>query len=258
MPSRIAGGLARFALPLAIALMPLGVQAAQITVFAAASLKTALDEVAQGYAAATGDRAVMSFAGSSQLARQIEQGAPADVFISANEDWMDRLAERGAIDPASRSDLLGNGLVLVAPADRAAPVDLAAPSQVLDRLGEGRLAMALVDAVPAGIYGKAALTHLGLWPALAPHVAQADNVRAALALVSAGEAPLGVVYRTDAAADPGVAVVATFPPDSHPPIRYPAAAVTAGDVPSARRFLTYLRGPGARAAFARQGFAILE
>lgn len=223
-----------------------------ITVFAAASLKNALDEIAAGFERETGHSAVVSLAGSSALARQIRHGAPADIFISANPGWMDALEREGLIDPASRFDLLGNSLVLVAHGRGAAPVRVRPGLDIDAMLGEGRLAMTLVDAVPAGIYGKAALEWLGAWEAVAPRVAQADNVRAALALVSSGEAPLGIVYATDAAADDNVTVIGAFPADAHPPIVYPAAAASRN--PINRRFLAWLRGPAARQAFERQGF----
>ena len=230
----------------------------EITVFAAASLKNALEEVAHGFERETGHTVRISLAGSSALARQIELGAPADLFISANEAWMDRLQERGRIAATTRSDLLANRLVLIAHGADAAPVALTPGADLAGRLGNGRLAMALVDAVPAGIYGKAALTRLGLWEGLAPHVAQADNVRAALALVALGEAPLGIVYATDAQAEPRVSIVAAFPEDSHPPIRYPVAIVTGHERPETLAFLDHLHGPTAAAIFAAQGFTVLE
>ncbi len=233
-------------------------RAAEVTVFAAASLRNALDEVAAGWQAATGSTVAISYAGSARLARQIEQGAPADLFISANVDWMDRLDAAGLIDRASRRDLLGNRLVLVAHGRDAAPVELADGGDLVRRLGDGRLAMALVDAVPAGIYGKAALEELGLWAAVADRTAQTDNVRAALALVALGESPLGIVYATDAAAEDGVTVVATFPADSHPPIVYPVALTTDGRQPMARDLLAWLDSAAARAAFERQGFTVLD
>lgn len=256
-------GVFGLAAALAICLSPAAAaaEAPAVTVFAAASLKTALDEVVGRFAEETGHRAVVSYAGSSALARQIRHGAPADLFVSANADWMDRLEADGLIDPASRVDLLGNRLVLVAHGPDAAPVDLTSAVDLTARLGDGRLAMALVDAVPAGIYGKAALRTLGLWDTVAPRIAQADNVRAALALVAAGAAPFGVVYATDAVAAGGletrVTVVARFPEDAHPPIVYPAAHVAGRDNPSGARFLAFLRGPVARTAFERQGFAVL-
>lgn len=232
--------------------------AGEITVFAAASLKDALDDIAATYQAQTGDTVRVSLAGSSTLARQIEQGAPADIFISAHPGWMDRLEQAGLIAPESRVDLLGNALVLIAHGHRAPPLRIGPDMALATRLGEGRLAMALVDAVPAGIYGKAALEHLGQWPAVADRVVQAENVRAALALVSLGEAPFGIVYRSDAVADEAVTVVGTFPADSHTPIIYPAAAVADSDNPLNRAFLAFLRGDAAGAAFQRHGFDLLD
>jgi molybdate transport system substrate-binding protein len=226
-----------------------------VLVFAAASLKTALDEVAAAWTAATGRRATISYAGSNTLAKQIEAGAPAALFVSADLDWMDYLDGKGLIRPETRTNLLGNSLVLIAPKDEAQPVAIG--PGLADRLAGGRLAMADVDAVPAGRYGKAALEKLGAWAGVRDRVAQAESVRAALLLVSRGEAPLGIVYRTDAAADPNVALVATFPPDSHPPIVYPAALTTAAN-PDAVTLLAFLRSGPARAAFEKQGFAVLS
>jgi len=214
--------------------------AERATVFAAASLKSALEEVAAAYEG----EVTLVFAGSSALARQIAAGAPADLFISANVAWMDDLEARGRIVPDSRVDLLGNTLVAVAPRG-AAPAD---PFDV------PRLAMALVDAVPAGIYGKAALRHLGHWERLAPRVVQSDNVRAALAFVALGEVPLGIVYGSDAVAEPGVVVVHRFAAESHPPIVYPAARIAGG---GGAGFLAYLQTPQARAIFEAQGFEVL-
>jgi len=232
--------------------------AAEVTVFAAASMKNAMDEIAAAWTAETGDKAVVALAGSSTLARQIEQGAPADVFVSANQGWMDRLQAAGLIDGESRVDLLRNAIVLIAHGKGAEGVEIGPGFDLAGRLGDGRLAMALVDAVPAGIYGKAALKSLGAWTAVQPKVAQADNVRAALALVATGEAPYGVVYRTDAAASDDVTVVGVFPPESHPPIVYPAATIKASDNPLKARFLAFLQGPAAREAFERQGFVVPE
>lgn len=228
---------------------------AGITVFAAASTKTALDEAAAAYQAGTGRDVTLSYAGSPALARQIQLGAPADVFISANPGWMDVLQQEGLIDEASRLDLLANSLVLIAHGPGALPLDLET-ADLAGRLGESRLAMALVDAVPAGIYGKAALMALGQWSELAPKVAQTANVRAALALVASGEAPMGVVYATDARAEAGVSVIAVFPEGSHPPILYPAAAVADGNIAEAKAFLEYLQSPAAREVFAQQGFGV--
>lgn len=223
-----------------------------VTVFAAASLKTALDEIEPAFEAATGHDLTMSLAGSSALARQIEHGAPADVFLSANVGWMDHLGALGLLEPGTRRDLLGNSLVLIG---QGAPLENLA--DLPDRLGEGRLAMALVQAVPAGIYGQEALQSLGLWEEVLPQVAQVDNVRAALALVALGEAPLGIVYATDAQAEPDVSVLAEFPAISHAPIVYPSARI-AGSGAAAADFLDYLQSDAARAVFEAQGFRVLE
>jgi len=241
-----------------LALMfPAVAQADSVTVFAAASMANALAEIETGFEAASGHDLVISLAGSSTLARQIQQGAPADVFISASTDWMDLIVKEGLVEGGSRFDLLGNSLVLVAHGKDAPPVEIAEGFALSTLLGEGRLAMALVDAVPAGIYGKAALESLGIWSDVAPKVVQTDNVRAALALVALGEASYGIVYATDAAAEDDVTVVGTFPPDSHPPIIYPAADLANRDGPAEAAFLDYLRGAEARIAFERQGFTVL-
>ena len=228
-----------------------------VTVFAAASLTTALAEIEADFEAATGHDLVVSLAGSSALAQQIRQGAPADIFISASTDWMDLIAAEGLIEPGGRFDLLGNTLVLIAHG-RAAPTVAITPDFALSGLiGDGRLAMALVDAVPAGIYGKAALDHFGLWGGIADRVAQTDNVRAALALVALGEAPYGIVYATDANAAQNVTIIATFPPESHPAIVYPLARLAGRDGTGVAAMVAYLQGDAARAAFVRQGFAVL-
>ncbi|GGK30542.1 molybdate ABC transporter substrate-binding protein [Salinarimonas ramus] len=232
-------------------------RAQTVTVFAAASLTNALAEIEAGFEEETGHDLVVSLAGSSALARQIQQGAPADVFVSASPDWMDVLEAEGLIEPGTRVDLLGNAIVLVAHGRDGEPVEIGPGLDLAGMLGDGRLAMALVEAVPAGIYGKAALESLGLWASVEPLVAQADNVRAALALVAAGEAPYGIVYATDAAAEDDVTVIGTFPSDSHPPIVYPAAAIAGRDGAATADFLAYLRTPPAREAFERQGFVVL-
>jgi molybdate transport system substrate-binding protein len=246
------------ALGLVAALLPAGAALAdRITVFAAASLTNAMAEIEAGFEAATGHEVAVSLAGSSALARQIQQGAPADIFISANPGWMDALESDGLLETGTRVDLLRNSLVLIAHGPEAAPVEIGAGLDLAGLLGERRLAMALVEAVPAGIYGKAALESLGLWESVAPRVAQADNVRAALALVATGEAPYGIVYATDAVAEEDVTVIGTFPAASHPPIVYPAADLANRDVAAEAAFLDYLRGPEARAAFERQGFIVV-
>jgi molybdate transport system substrate-binding protein len=229
----------------------------QTTVFAAASLKNALDAVNASWSQDEGRQATISYAGSSALARQIEQDAPADLFISADLDWMAYLSERNLIDTASERRLLGNRIVLVAPADSTVELSIAPGFDLAAALGDGRLAMANVDAVPAGRYGKAALESLGVWHGVADKVAQAENVRAALQLVALGEAPLGIVYQTDAAAEPGVRVIDTFPEDSHDPIIYPAALIAGSENSQAAAFLDYLEGDAARAIFVDQGFTVL-
>lgn len=237
-----------------LALLATPARADDLVVFAAASLKTALDAVAAEFAGATGHRVALSYAGSSQLARQIALGAPADVFVSANTAWMDALETEGRLAPGTRRDLLGNSLVLVARDPGAGEIDLADPGALPARLGDGYLAMALIEAVPAGIYGKAALEALGLWADVAPQVAQVDNVRAALALVATGAVPLGIVYASDAVAEPRVHVVAHFPETSHSPIIYPVAAVAGRDGPATRAFLDHLHSEAARTIFEAQGF----
>ncbi|MBZ9936394.1 molybdate ABC transporter substrate-binding protein [Mesorhizobium sp. BR1-1-16] len=254
---RLAFALAGLAF-LTAPLTALPASAADIKVFAAASLKEALDAAAKAYTATTGQAVVASYAGSSALARQIEAGAPADIFFSADLDWMNELAEKGLIDPATRKTLLGNTLVLVAPADSAATISIGPDFPLAAALGaDGKLAMAAVASVPAGKYGKAALTKLGVWNAVAPHVAEADNVRGALAFVARGEAPFGIVYGTDAKAESGVKVVGTFPEDSHPPIVYPIALIKASTNPDAKAFLEWLVSPEAQPAFEKAGFTII-
>lgn len=235
---------------------------AEITVFAAASLKEALDAVAADYSRQAGDKVTVSYAASSALARQIENGAPADLFISADLDWMDYLAERKLIDPATRKNLLGNQLVLIAPAAATAALKIAPNFALAAHLGHDKLAMANPDSVPAGKYGKAALQALGVWPAVERQVARAANVRAALVLVARGEAPYGIVYRSDALAEPKVRIVDSFPAGSHQPIVYPLAltahAKSGASVPAAQRFAAYLQGEGAAALWKKFGFTVLH
>lgn len=230
--------------------------AGEVTVFAAASLKNALDTIAADWQAETGNSAVIAYDGSAKLARQIQQGAPADVFISAAEDWMDVLQDEGLIRPETRRDLLGNRLVLIAHGTAPA-VTIGAGLDLTGMLGGGKLAMGQVDSVPAGQYGKAALESLGLWASVQGDVAQVDNVRAALALVAQGEAPLGIVYASDAVAEDNVTVIGTFPADSHKPIVYPAALLTNAADAADRAFLDHLSSDQAKAAFAAQGFVPL-
>jgi molybdate transport system substrate-binding protein len=237
---------------------PFAAFAADPIVFAAASLKDALDDAAALYKQQTGADVTLNYAGSSTLAKQIEQGAPADIFFSADTDWMDYLEERGLIDKDSRVTLLGNAIVLVVPKASDVTIKIAPGMPLAEVLGkDGHLAMANVDSVPAGRYGKAALEHLGVWDAVADKVVQADNVRAALAFVAAGEAPLGIVYATDAAAEPAVRIVDAFPADSHPPIRYPVALTASSQNPDAAAFLDFLTSDTARPAFEKQGFVLV-
>jgi molybdate transport system substrate-binding protein len=247
-------------LALAVPLLP-GVVRAQgggMVVFAAASLKTALDEIAAAWAKDTGKPAPrISYAASSALARQMEQGAPADLFISADLDWMDYAAGKNLIRPDSRFNLLGNKIVLIAPRDSRTTTLALTGGDLAKALAGGKLSMGNVDAVPAGKYGKAALEKLGAWSSVRDSIAQAENVRAALVLVARGEAPLGIVYGTDAAAEPGVKVVATFPAESHPPITYPAALARESKNANAKNFLDFLRSAKARAVFEKQGFTVL-
>ena len=242
------------AVVLAVSLVPGYALAAEITVFAAASLKNAMDEVAEQFERETGHRAVMSFAASSVLARQIQFGAPADVFISANTEWMDLLQREGLIAADSRFDLAGNRLVLIAHDQFTAQVSISSDVNLAGLLGDSYLAMALVDAVPVGIYGKTALEHLGLWDSVSANVAQSDNARAALALVSSGEARFGIVYATDAKADANVSIIGAFPATAHAPIVYPVAAVSQGRIALAEEFLNFLRKPVATEIIGRHGF----
>ncbi|MFC3675433.1 molybdate ABC transporter substrate-binding protein [Ferrovibrio xuzhouensis] len=256
---RPASSLAVFALAAALFVAAPAAHAADLLVFAAASLKNALAEVDAGWAGTARGKAAgvkTSFAGSSALARQIEAGAPADLFISADLDWMDYLQKEDLVKTATRGTLLGNAIVLVAPQDGGpASARIADLPALLGK--DARLAMADTRAVPAGKYGKAALEHLKLWDGVSGRIAQAENVRAALALVARGEAPFGIVYATDAAAEPKVRVVARFPAGSHPPILYPAAVLAASTNPAAAAYLDYLHGPAAAAIFARNGFTVL-
>jgi molybdate transport system substrate-binding protein len=261
-------------------------QSRDVLVFAAASLKNALDEVAAQWQRESGKKVAISYAASNTLIKQIEQGAPADMFISADLDWMDygqqkgliKQIEQGApadmfisadldwmdygqqkglIKPDTRSNLLGNRLVLVAPKDSNVTADIKPGFDLAALLKGGRLAMGNVDAVPAGKYGKASLEKLGAWDGVKDKIAQAESVRAALLLVARGEAPLGIVYQTDAAADPTVKIVGTFPENTHPPIIYPIALTKDSTNPDALAFLNFIRSPAARPIFERQGFTVL-
>ena len=236
---------------------PLSARAEEVpvTVFAAASLKTALDEAAGLWRKAGHPAPVLSYAASGALAKQIEAGAPADVFIGADLDWMDYLQGKSLIDPASRVALFGNRLVLIAPRESPLTARIAPGFALAGLIGTGRMAVGEARSVPAGKYARAALDHLGVWEAVSGHLAETDNVRAALALVSRGEASVGIVYQTDAAADPGVKVLDTFPADSHPAILYPGAVVAASGNGAARAFLAFLASEDAWPVFARQGFS---
>lgn len=228
-------------------------------VLAASSMQEALEEAADAWAAQGHPRPVLSFAGSSALARQVEAGAPGDLFVSADEEWMDRLVAEGHIAPATRRDLAGNRLVLVAPAGPPVSLSLAPGVDLSARLGRnGRLAIGEPETLPAGRYGKAALTALGAWPRVAGRLAIADSVRGALALVARGEAPLGVVYATDARAEPSVQVAGVFAANTHPPIRYPMAQLVSSSHPDAAGFAAFLTSPDGQAILARYGFTPVD
>lgn len=248
---------------LVIALLLPGLAAAEtVTVFAASSLKNALDPIAAQWQADTGTEVVVSYEGSAKLAKQIAEGAPADLFISASTQWMDVLAADGLILPDSRKEILGNSLVLVAAGQGVPPVEIVTGFDLKGLLGDGKLSMGTLQSVPAGQYGQEALQSLGVWPAVEANVAQSENVRAALALVASGEAPYGIVYASDAVADDAsgdkVTVVGTFPRDSHTPIVYPAAVVASSANPEAQLFLDALSSEAAAAVFTAQGFIVLK
>lgn len=232
-------------------------QAAEVVVFAAASLRPALDQVASDFEGATGHQVTISYAGSNALARQIIDGAPADIFLSAAENWMDEVEKAGLVTAGTRRDLLGNRLVLVAHGNQAPPVEIGVGFDLVGLLGEGKLAMGLVDAVPAGQYGKAALQSLGLWDSVKANVAQSENTLASLMLVARGEAAYGIVYATDAAASDLVTVIGTFPAESHPPITYPGALLTGATDAADRAFFDALSQDASDARFAAQGFLVL-
>lgn len=236
--------------------LPARAQSAAPVVLAAASLQEALGEAADAWARQRHQRPVLSFAGSSALARQVEAGAPADLFISADEAWMDHIDQRGLLASGSRRVIAGNRLVLIAPLDSPVKLRIAKGFPLARALGAGRLAMADPAAVPAGRYGLAALEALGVWAVVEPRVVRSENVRAALALVERGEAPLGIVYATDAAASRKVRVVGVFPASSHPPIRYPAAQLKTAKAKDASAFLAFLGSRQARVILARHGFSV--
>ena len=246
------------AIVLAVLAEPAFAQSREVVVLAAASLKNALDDATAAWTTQTGRATRISYAASSQLAKQIEAGIPADLFISADVPWVDYVAERKLIKLASRVDFLGKEIVLIAGKNSKVGIIIDKGFPLRAALGDGRLAMANIDAVPAGKYGKASLEALGVWPSVADRVAQAENVRMAMMLVSRGEAPLGIVYRTDAAADPGVRIVGTFPSGSHPPIIYPMALLASSTKPDAEALVAFLRSPAARLLFEKQGFTVLN
>lgn len=232
-------------------------QAGDATVYAAASLRDALGEVAKAFEAESGKIIDISFAASSALARQIEAGATADMFMSADTDWMDYLQQRQLIEESSRRNLLSNRLVLIAEQSSQISLKIADGFDVLGALGDGRLSVADPDSVPAGKYARAALTSLGVWNGVAGRLVRAENVRVALTYVARGEAPLGIVYETDAKSEPKVKIVDVFPADSHPPITYPIA-LTPNASATAKDFLSYVEGPKAADAFKKYGFITLE
>lgn len=233
------------------------VRAQEVTIFAAASLTDAMKDISATWSQAGHKPLRLSFGASSALARQIEQGAPANVFASADLKWMDYLAEKGLIAPDTRKNLVGNELVLIVPAEKARKITIAPNLDLAVLLGAGgRIATGDPAHVPVGLYAKEALTKLGLWDAVAPRLARTEDVRAALLLVERGEAPAGIVYATDAAASPRVAVAGAFPPDSYAPVVYPFAVTKSGDTAEARAVMTFLAGPGSRAIFVKRGFKV--
>src|SRR3984957_1319988 len=225
----------------------------ELVVFGAASLTNVLQDIGTAYTAQTGQHVSFSFAASSVLARQIEAGTRADVFVSADEDWMDYLQTRNLIDPKTRHDILMNRLVLIAPATSDIKLKIAPHFALAAALGKERLATGDPGSVPVGRYARAALTNLGVWSEVSSHIVPAEDVRSALAFVARGETPLGIVYETDALVEKRVRIVDTFPEDSHAPITYPVALVVTAK-PEARAFVAYLRSPAGRAVFAHYGF----
>jgi molybdate transport system substrate-binding protein len=229
----------------------------QITLFAASSLKESMDAISAQWTKKSGQKVVVSYAASSALAKQIEQGAPADIFISADREWMDYLQQRNKVAANTRFNLVGNGLVLIVPASSTqASISLNKPDAFLQALGDGRLAVAETGSVPAGRYAKQSLTKMKAWDSVSNKLAQGENVRAAMAFVARGESPLGIVYATDAKAEPKVRVIAIFPDDSHDAIVYPAAAVAATSPESTKGFLKFLQGSQAKTIFKQAGFTL--
>src|SRR5215831_17153088 len=257
MMSRFAGFLLGLVVLWGAAQSPAVAEDKTLTVFAAASMKNALDDIDAAFTAKTGVKVNASYAASSTLAKQIEQGAPADVFISADTDWMDYAVSKGTINDATRVNLLGNSIVLIAPKDSKIEQITIGPGFDLAKLaGDGKIATGDVTSVPVGKYAKAALEKLGAWTAAEPKFAMAESVRAALTLVARGEAAIGIVYSTDAKVEPGVKVIGTFPADSHPPIIYPVAATSTAK-PETTSYLTFLRSMAAKNIFEKYGFKFL-
>jgi molybdate transport system substrate-binding protein len=254
---RLARPLFALLLLLGSAVSPAFADDRSLTVFAAASMKNALDEIDAAFTAKSGVKVAASYAASSMLAKQIEQGAPADIFVSADTDWMDYATAKKTINDATRVNLLGNSIVLIAPKDsKIDNVTIGAGFDLARLAGDGRIATGDVKSVPVGKYAKAALEKLGAWQAAEAKFAMADSVRAALTLVARDEAVLGIVYATDAKIEPGVKIVGTFPADSHPPIIYPVAATTTAK-PEASDYLAFLRSPAAKAVLEKYGFVYL-
>jgi molybdate transport system substrate-binding protein len=240
-----------------VTMVPAHAQTQDILVFGAASLKNALDDANARYQRKTGGKIVVSYGASSTLAKQLENGAPADIFISADLDWMDYVAQRKLIKPETRSNFLGNKLVLIAPADGKVTLTIGPNFPLAQALGSGRLAMADPASVPAGKYGKASLEALGVWTSVSDKIAPAQDVRTALTYVSRGEAPLGIVYQTDAVADKGVRIVSAFPESTHPRIIYPMAVTAASNHPGVGAYTSFLKSSEATSAFENQGFVVL-
>lgn len=250
-------GAFRLLLSAVLLLSPLAARAQPVTVFAAASLTDAMKDIAALWAKDGHAAPLLSFGSSSTLARQIEQGAPANLFASADEQWMDDLAQKGLIVADTRRDLLGNDLVLIVPAMQARKVTISPNLDIASLLGaNGRLAVGDPAHVPVGLYARQALTKLGLWDKVRPRIAATADVRSGLLLVEQGEAPAGIVYATDAAISGKVAVAGVFPPNTHDPITYPFAAVKGNDTPEARAFLAFLGSPAARSVWEKRGFKV--
>jgi len=258
MLGRLLRGAAAAAFAIAVSHGMASATQGELTIFAAASLKNALDDIAASWKQETGKQTRISYGASSALAKQIEAAAPADIFISADLDWMDYVDQRKLIKPETRANLLANRIVLIVPRDSKLELKIEKGMALRAAIGEGRLAMANTDSVPAGKYGKASLEALGVWQTVQDRIAQAENVRAALLLVSRGEAAAGIVYQTDAAADPAVHILGTFPQDTHPPIVYPMAILQSSKSPDAATFLSYLKTATVAKLFEKQGFSLVK